>query len=124
MPIRVGMTVELRTWSRSKGESNVNAVKVQYTVKESYVETNKANIRRVMADLREINPPDIIYSAFLLDDGRTFVHFVMRANDDAQKTLSELPSFQDFQRQLRESIPEVPPKAENLTPVGASKNML
>ena len=63
----------------------MNAVKVQYTVKEGYVETNKANIRQVMADLREIDPPDIQYSAFLLDDGQTFVHFVMRVNDEAQR---------------------------------------
>jgi len=98
----------------------MNGVKVQYTVKEEYVETNKANIRQIMADLREINNPDIQYSAFLLNDGVTFVHLVMRVNDEAQKTVSELPSFQEFQRQLRESGPEAPPNAENLTLVGSS----
>ena len=101
----------------------MNAVKVQYTVKEAYVETNKANIQRVMADLKEINPPGIIYTAFLLDDGQSFVHFVMRVDDEAQKTLSELPSFQEFQRQLKESGPEAPPNAENLTLVGTSRDM-
>jgi len=98
----------------------MNAVKVQYTVKAGYVETNKANIQQVMADLREINNPDIKYSAFLLDDGKSFVHFVMRANDEAQKTISELPSFQEFQRQLRESGPEILPNAETLILVGSS----
>jgi hypothetical protein len=98
----------------------MNAVKVQYTVKEEYVETNKANIQRVMADLQEINNPDIQYSAFLMDDGKSFVHFVLRANDEAQKTVSELSSFQEFQRQLKESGPEVPPNAENLEVVGLS----
>ena len=98
----------------------MNAVKVQYTVKEDYVETNKANIQQVMADLRKINNPNIKYSAFLLDDGKSFVHFVVRADEEAQKTLSELPSFQEFQRQLRESSPEAPPEAENLTMVGSS----
>ena len=98
----------------------MNGVKVQYTVKEEYVETNKANIQQVMADLREINNPDIQYSAFLLDDGVTFVHLVMRANDEAQKTVSELPSFQEFQRQLKESGPEAPPNAEPLAFVGSS----
>ena len=95
-------------------------VKVEYTVKESYVETNKANIQRVMTDLKAINNPNLKYGAFLLEDGKTFMHFVMRANEDAQKTLSELPSFQEFQRQLRESEPEVPPKVEDLTLVGTS----
>jgi hypothetical protein len=101
----------------------MNGAKVQYTVKEEYVETNKANIQRVMADLREINNPDITYSAFLLDDGKSFVHFVMRVDDEAQKTLSELPSFQEFQRQLRESGPEAPPQVENLTLVGSSTDI-
>jgi hypothetical protein len=101
----------------------MNGVKVQYTVKEEFVETNKANIRRVMADLREINNPNITYSAFLLDDGKSFVHLVMRVDDEAQKTVSELPSFQEFQRQLKESGPEAPPKAENLTLVGSSRDI-
>ncbi len=98
----------------------MNAVKVQYTVKAEYVDTNKANIQRVMADLKEIDNPDIKYSAFLLDDGKSFVHLVMRVDDAAQQILSELPSFQEFQRQLKESDIEVAPQAENLTLVGSS----
>ena len=98
----------------------MNAVKVQYTVKQSYVETNKANIQKVMADLQAINNPDLRYSAFQLADGKSFVHFVMRANEEAQKTLGELPSFQEFQRQLQESDPESPPNVEELSLVGAS----
>jgi hypothetical protein len=98
----------------------MNGVKVQYTVKEEYVETNKANIRQVMADLREINNPDIQYSAWLLDDGVTFVHLAMRANDEAQKSVTELPSFQEFQRQLKASGPVAPPDAKDLTFVGSS----
>ena len=101
----------------------MNGVKVQYTVKDAFVDTNKANIGRVMADLREINSPDILYSAFLLEDGRSFVHFVLRTDDEAQKIVSDLPSFQEFQRQLKESGPEVPPKAENLTLVGSSRDI-
>jgi hypothetical protein len=96
----------------------MNAVKVQYTVKADYVETNKQNIARVMAALRKLNNPDVKYSAFLLDDGKTFVHFVMRANEAANEVLGNLDEFKDFQQQLRASEPEVPPKAENLTLVG------
>jgi len=100
----------------------MNAVKVQYKVKKDYVETNKANIRQVMSDLREIDSKEIIYSAFLLDDGQSFVHFVVRVDDDAQKIVSDLPSFQEFQRQLKESGPETPPQAENLTLVDSSSS--
>ncbi len=95
-------------------------IRVQYTVKESYVETNKANIQQVMADLKALNNPDIKYSAFLLEDGKTFMHFVMRANKEAQKVMSELASFQEFRKQLKESEPEIPPKAEELSLVGSS----
>jgi hypothetical protein len=100
----------------------MNAVKVQYKVKKEFVETNKANIRQVMNDLREIDSQKIIYSAFLLDDGQSFVHFVVRVDDDAQKIVSDLPSFQEFQRQLKESGPENPPQAENLTLVDSSSS--
>ena len=97
----------------------MKAVKVQYTVKESYVETNKKNIKAVMAELRELSNPDIKYSSFLLDDGKTFVHFVMYANDQARSVLSDLDSFKEFQQQLRESQPEIPPKADDLTLVAS-----
>lgn len=98
----------------------MQAVKVQYTVREEYVETNKANIAQVMADLRAVNNPNLRYSAFLMDDGKTFVHIVMRGDDEAQKTLTELPAFQEFQRQLRGSQPEAPPHVETLALVGSS----
>ena len=92
----------------------MNAVKVQYTVKPEYVATNKKNIARVMSKLREINNPDIKYTAFLLDDGQTFVHFVMRANEEVQSVLSDMEEFKDFQQQLRNSDPISPPHPENL----------
>lgn len=102
----------------------MNAVKVQYTVKKEYLETNKANIQRVIIDLKDINNPNIKYSAFLIDNGKSFVHFVMQLDDQAQKPLIELPSFQDFQRQMRESDLEVAPKAENLHLVGSSWDII
>ena len=78
------------------------------------------NIKRVMTALREINHPGIKYSAFLLDDGRTFVHFVLRASEEAANVLSDLAAFQDFQKQLRASGPVSPPNAEELSLVGSS----
>lgn len=98
----------------------MNAVKVQYTVKESYVETNKQNISDVMAALKELNNPDIKYIAFLLDDGKTFVHFAMRANEEAANILANLEAFQQFQQQLKASQPEIPPQVENLNLVASA----
>ncbi len=98
----------------------MKAVKVQYTVRGEYVETNKKNIRKVMADLRGINNPGIRYSAFVLDDGRTFVHLAMYPDDETMSIVSNLDAFQSFRQQLKESQPEVPPKAEDLTLVGSA----
>ena len=39
----------------------MKSVKVQYTVKAEYADTNKANISQVMADLRELAHPGIKY---------------------------------------------------------------
>ncbi len=98
----------------------MKAVKVQYTVNDEYVETNKKNIHKVMADLREINNPGVRYSAFVLDDGRTFVHLAMYPDEETMSIVSNLDAFQSFRQQLKESQPEVPPKAEDLTLVGSA----
>jgi hypothetical protein len=98
----------------------MNAVKVQYTVKEAYVETNKRNIQRVMAELRGLNNPGIKYSSFLLDDGKTFVHFGMYADEEAKSVVGDLDSFKRFRQELQESQPDVPPKAEELNLVASA----
>ncbi len=98
----------------------MKAVKVQYTVKESYVETNKQNIQAVMAELKRINNPGIKYSSFLLDDGKTFVHFGMYADEEALSVVSSLDVFQKFRQELKGSQPESPPKADDLTLVGSA----
>ena len=92
----------------------MKAVKVQYTVKQEYADTNKRNIRKVMADLREISHPGIKYSSFVLDDGKTFVHFGVYSDQAALDVVNNLPSFQFFRDQLNASGPEMPPKADNL----------
>jgi hypothetical protein len=98
----------------------MKAVKVQYTVKESYVETNKGNIEQVMAELRQLSNPGIKYSAFLLDDGKTFVHFGLYADEESMSIVSNLTAFQKFRQQLQASQPEVPPKADDLSLVASA----
>jgi hypothetical protein len=65
----------------------MKAVKVQYTVREDYVETNKRNIEAVMSELRGLNNLGLKYSSFLLDDGKTFVHFNMYRDE---QTIAEI----------------------------------
>jgi len=97
----------------------MKSVKVQYTVKEEYVETNKKNIEQVMSDLRKLNNPGIKYNSFLLNDGKTFVHFAMYSNQESMSIVNNLDSFKNFQMGLKESQPETPPKAEDLTLVAS-----
>ena len=95
-------------------------IRVQYTTKPGYAAKNKENITKVMSDLREINNPGIKYGAYLLPDEKTFMHFTQFENDEAHKVLMELESFKTFQTELKASIPEVPPKSEQLSLVGSS----
>lgn len=98
----------------------MKAVKVQYTLKAEYAETNKANINKVMADLQELANLGIRYSAFVLEDGKTFVHFGLYTDQEALDIVNNLPSSQSFREQLKASGPESLPKGDDLTLVGSS----
>src|SRR5438045_9734005 len=94
-------------------------IKVTYTVQEHYAEHNKENINNVMAQLRALDRPDIRYSTFVENDGKTFTHFAVRIDAESFK-LDSLESFQKFQRELKASQPEKPPVAVSLNLVGSS----
>lgn len=98
----------------------MKAVKVQYTVKSEYADTNKRNIRKVMSDLQEIAHPGIRYSAFVLEDGKTFVHFGIYSDQAALDVVNNLASFQFFRDQLKTSGPEMPPRGDDLSFVDSS----
>ena len=98
----------------------MNAVKVQYTVQAGYAETNKKNIQKVMDDLQALNNPGVRYSAFMMEDGKTFIHFAMYPDEETAAIVPNPASFQSFRQQLKDSKPEIPPKAEDLTLVGAA----
>ena len=98
-------------------------VKVTYTTTAEYVAQNQRNIQIVMVDLQKIAHPGIFYHACLGADGKTFTHTAFFAEDEYEKVLFELSSFQSFQQQLKQSGPETPPKPELLTLVGSSKQL-
>jgi hypothetical protein len=97
----------------------MKVVKVQYTVKSEYAGRNSENITRVMADAKQ-HSDKIKYSTFLMDDKKSFVHFAILKDEEANQLLNSLESFKTFQAELKASIPEVPPKLENLTLVASS----
>jgi hypothetical protein len=70
--------------------------------------------------VRKLNHPGIRYSAYLLPDGKTFMHFDQFENEEAHQVLMGLESFKKFQSGLKESSLEASPQWELLTLAAAS----
>ena len=98
-------------------------VKVTYTTKAEYAEQNQSNIKSVMADLQKLNHGGINYNACLSPDGKTFTHTSFFSDEADSKLLNDLPSFKEFQAQLRASGLEAPPKQEMMMLVGSTRNI-
>ena len=99
-------------------------VRVQYTTTAEYADTNKQNIQKVADELKTINHPGIKYSTYLLQDGKTFMHFDQFENEEAHQFLQSLESFKKFSNELWESNLEVEPKLDLLSLVTATENFL
>lgn len=63
----------------------MKATKVEYTVQCEFAKQNAENITKVMSDLKQLNNADLKYSSFILDDKKSFVHFVMTNTEEAGK---------------------------------------
>ena len=97
-------------------------VKVQYTTRTEYAATNQENIRQIVNELKSSNHPGIKYSAYLLPDGKTFMHLDHLENEEAHLFLQSLPSFKKFDAELWASQLEVEPKLELLTLVASTEH--
>lgn len=107
-----------------KGQFDMKAVKVEYTVRPEYVAENKRNIQRVM-DALQANPiPGMHYSSYT-DSAQpnTFIHINMAKDDATMGKLSEVQEFTDFRMALKASQPLSPPKQTKLDLVGAGFNL-
>ena len=98
-------------------------IRVTYTVKAAFAQQNLENVSKFIADLKQINDPAIRYTAYVGADGKTFNHIAVYQNEEAQKTLFALESFQSFQKQRDESGLEVAPNIEELKLASASYNI-
>ena len=101
----------------------MKAVKVTYTTRADFARQNAANIQKVMDDLKKMNDPSIHYHACLCADNKTFIHTAFFQSESDEKKLFALPSFKQFQEQLRASSPEKAPQQEQLSLVGSSYSM-
>lgn len=90
-------------------------VRVQYTIKPSFVNRNRENIAAVVAELKTLNHPGIKYGAWLLPDGKTFMHFDQFDSEQSHLVLQDLASFKKFAEELDANGFEVEPKLELLT---------
>jgi hypothetical protein len=97
----------------------MRGVKVEYTVKPEYVNTNKANIQKVMDELRSKGDVGILYSTYIKEDGVSFVHFSIHKTEE--NILTSLPAFKAFSEQLKaEGLAGETPKALKLQMVAKS----
>jgi hypothetical protein len=98
----------------------MKSVKVTYTVSSEFVPKNQENINSFMKDFRKLNSADFRYIVYLCEDGKTFMHLSMYANDEIQKRVLDVESFKSFQRQRDDSGLEGPHKIETLKFVASS----
>jgi hypothetical protein len=97
----------------------MRAVKVEYTVKPEYVNTNKTNIQKVMDELHSKGDVGILYSTYIEEDGVGFVLFSIHKNED--NILTSLPTFKAFAEHLKaEGLAGEGPKAITLQMVAKS----
>ncbi len=102
----------------------MKAVKVQYTVKPEFVETNKKNVNKVMTQLKQNPIEGMKYATFQLEDEQTFVHLNFARDEKTMAKLQDLPEFKVFRAALKDSAPITPPKSEKLTLVDAGYDII
>lgn len=99
----------------------MKVVRVQYTTKPEFARINQQNIAAVVAELKTLNNPGIKYGAWLLPDGKTFMHFDQLESEEAHQQLQQLASFKKFAEELWGGGLEVEPKLEILELVASTE---
>jgi hypothetical protein len=96
----------------------MKTIRVRYTVKPDYVDTNKQRIRAVIAALHERGSRSVKYVVHVEPDGRTFVHLAI-LSDPNDNPIPGLPEFAAFREGLKGNL-ESPPDTQDWEVVGAS----
>ena len=96
-------------------------VRVQYTVRPEFVATNQGNIAAVAEEIKSSGLAGVKYTAWLLADGKTFMHFDLLENEKAHLALQELASFKKFAGELHASGLEAEPRLELPTLVASTE---
>jgi hypothetical protein len=94
-------------------------VMVRYRVKPDQVGTNEQLVRDVYAELARTQPDGLHYATFKLDDGVTFVHVAVHADENP---LRQIEAFARFQAGIRDRCDE-PPATSALDEIGSYRFM-
>jgi hypothetical protein len=98
----------------------MRAIKVEYTVKPEYVPINKANIQKVMEELRSLGDAGVLYSTYIKEDGCSFVHFAIYRDPGESNIITSLETFKAFNIQLKAEGLTGPPQSVKLEMVAKS----
>jgi len=98
--------------------------KVTYTVDPSFVQKNQENINKFISDFKQMHATNFLYTSYLCEDGKTFVHISHYENEEIQKRVLQTPSFLSFQKQRDDSGLESSPHIEIIQLVASSQNLL
>jgi len=99
----------------------MKVVRVQYTTSAQFAAVNQRNIAAIVQELKTLGHPGIKYTAWLLTDGKTFMHFDQFENEAAHLALQGLASFKKFAEELHASRLETEPKLELLSLVASTE---
>jgi hypothetical protein len=86
-------------------------VLVRYTAKPDRAAENENLARAVFAELQAAAPEHVAYALFR--DGLDFVHLFVNTRTDDSSTLTELPSFKAYAKDVAERC-EAPPEQTRL----------
>ena len=95
-----------RTYNLPKNKK-MDTIIVRYKLKPGRAEENERLIKEVYGQLKTIKAQRFSYATYKLEDGQTFIH-IARTEDNGISPLSELSTFKEFQRGIKDRCEELP----------------
>ena len=83
-------------------QNPASTVLVQYTIQGDKVADQETAIRDWVGSIQDLNDPDVEYSVYKSEDGKSFVHHIQMANGEVGSRLQALPLFKPFGEGTRE----------------------
>jgi len=95
----------------------MKTIMVRYkTTSKEKADENAALVRAVFEELHARAPGGIRYTSYRAEDGVSFVH--VATHEGPAEALTSLPSFKEFQREIKSRCAE-PPVVSELSVVGS-----